>query len=459
MNFILDSYQVEKACIIRTWKTGRADEWIDRENEQYEKAGIRLESISLKSFFCTYFSAEEYDVFVECVEQYLEETREISGCTSIKYLSSMNLAVQKIYEEKILSDWDYKNYQYKIIDSKNKRIQNYLYLANTVIPENELKNIDANYIQRKLFKSMLGCNEYAESFITSEWLYHSLKGKKNFDYTSVISGYLKSIEQLLYQIVLINVDNNCRISMSGAEKVRNKAISAGVKAYIYKKNRWRKVSIGLSGYYYIDLTRDQIKYMNSSIGSFEYFLRYNPQIFYNHQLATMISDMVSCFRTECRNSYFHTYNLKKWDIVEKTRSNALYLYYILLGECIIPKEKEYELGIKSTDDFDELCRKIVFYGAYVNWQGIQNAQKQELFLTTRIDNDTYIVVMTDGDEAILEKDRTGKDGKLKICKDKYMKVDCKNLLLEKRNIEGPVGTGNSGFLSVPSGILDAQNIP
>ena len=34
---------------------------------------------------------------------------------------------------------------------------------------------------------------------------------------------------------------------------------------------------------------------------------------------------------------------------------------------------------------------IVFYGAYVNWQGIQNAQKQELFLTTRIDNDTYIV--------------------------------------------------------------------
>ena len=247
---------------------------------------------------------------------------------------------------------------------KFKRLQNYLYLANTVIPENELKNIDANYIQRKLIKSMLGCNEYAESFITSEWLYHSLKGKKNFDYTSVISGYLKSIEQLLYQIVLINVDNNCRISMSGAEKVRNKAISAGVKAYIYKKNRWRKVSIGLSGYYYIDLTRDQIKYMNSSIGSFEYFLRYNPQIFYNHQLATMISDMVSCFRTECRNSYFHTYNLKKWDIVEKTRSNALYLYYILLGECIIPKEKEYELGIKSTDDFDELCRKIREFRRY-----------------------------------------------------------------------------------------------
>lgn len=84
---------------------------------------------------------------------------------------------------------------------------------------------------------------------------------------------------------------------------------------------------------------------------------------------------------------------------------------------------------------------IVSYGAYVNWQGIQNAQKQELFLTTRIDNDTYIVVMTDGDEAILEKDRTGKDGKLKICKDKYMKVDCKNRLLEKKKYRRVSGDG------------------
>lgn len=49
--------------------------------------------------------------------------------------------------------------------------------------------------------------------------------------------------------------------------------------------------------------------------------------------------------------------------------------------------------------------------------------------------------MTDGDEAILEKDRTGKDGKLKICKDKYMKVDCKNRLLEKKKYRRVSGDG------------------
>lgn len=52
-----------------------------------------------------------------------------------------------------------------------------------------------------------------------------------------------------------------------------------------------------------------------------------------------------------------------------------------------------------------------------------------------------VIVMTDGDEAILEKDRTGKDGKLKICKDKYMKVDCKNRLLEKKKYRRASGDG------------------
>ena len=68
--------------------------------------------------------------------------------------------------------------------------------------------------------------------------------------------------------------------------------------------------------------------------------------------------MVSCFRTECRNEYFHMHNLSDWDIVKKVRSNAIFLYYVLLGGCIIPQSKMVELGILSTDSFDELCKKI-----------------------------------------------------------------------------------------------------
>ena len=114
--------------------------------------------------------------------------------------------------------------------------------------------------------------------------------------------------------------------------------------------------------------------------------------------------------------YCMVYSFQK-DLIEKNRRNKR-------KEPKKNLSRKHKYRWKNTDyqliGWLLIIVAIVSYGAYVNWQGIQNAQKQELFLTTRIDNDTYIVVMTDGDEAILEKDRTGKDGKLKICKDKYV---------------------------------------
>lgn len=162
------------------------------------------------------------------------------------------------------------------------------------------------------------------------------------------------------------------------------------------------------------------------------------QNFYSKKLAQHISDLVGVNAIIVfAVGYCMVYSFQK-DLIEKNRRNKR-------------KEPKKNLSRKhkyrwKNKDYQLIgwlliIVAIVFYGAYVNWQGIQNAQKQELFLTTRIDNDTYIVVMTDGDEAILEKDRTGKDGKLKICKDKYMKVDCKNRLLEKKKYRRASGDG------------------
>lgn len=358
VNDILKTYKVDSAYIIRTWKTGRSDEWIARENGHYLDDGVKLQAIKIEDFFDTYFAEGEYASFASCIDIYIKKAREITGYKSIKFLSSMNLVTQKAYEEKVLSDWEYKGYQYQIVDRNNPKIQNYLYLTGNVFSEAVLNQMENNYLKSKVFKTMLGGNEYAESFITSEWLFHSLKEKNNFDYTAVISGYLKSIEQLLCQIVMLNVDNNCKISMSGANNVRNEARRNNVAAYRQSRGRWSTTPIPEKGFVYVDLTSEQVCYMDSSIGTFEFFLRYNPHIFIDPNLSKTIADMVCCFRTECRNGYFHTHNLYDWSIVEKTRDNAIYLYFVLLGACIIPTNKESELKISEVDHFDELCKKI-----------------------------------------------------------------------------------------------------
>ena len=48
----------------------------------------------------------------------------------------------------------------------------------------------------------------------------------------------------------------------------------------------------------------------------------------------------------------------------------------------------------------------IFESTVKKW--FEDYAKTGTILTTRIDNDTYIVVMTDGDEAILEKTGRGK---------------------------------------------------
>lgn len=366
VNSILDNAGVDSACIIRTWKQDKTERWLIRENEHFQKNCLKLKSISVKYFFDHYFGANEWVSFKAGIEQYLQKARDRIGYKSLKYLSPMNLSSRKMYEEKILASWQYEGYKYQIINQDKEEVKKFLYLSNHTIDSETINEMVSAYIGNRLYKTMIGQNEYAVSFITSEWLYNSLKGTKNYDLTAIISGYLKSIEQLLYTIVMTNIDNKCKIAMSQESQIREKAYDEKIPVYENRNGFWKlwysesKKEYKSKRYPYIDLTETQKEYMDSSTGTFEYFLRNNPHIFRKATLSKTIADMVSCFRIECRNGYFHTHNLydKDWNIVEKTRENAIFLYFMLLGGCIIPKGKEYELGIIASDNFDELCKRI-----------------------------------------------------------------------------------------------------
>lgn len=354
---ILEENNVNRAYIIRTIR-GISNENMMRDNERYQQDGVALSCITIGEFFSKYLSDEEYAEFETQIEEYIDKSKEIMGYQSIKFLSSMNLSARKVFEEKILMDWKYEESKYQIIDHKNEKIQKQLYIENYKFGD-MWKSIRSNYIDAELFKAMVGSEDFAESFITSEWLYYSLKEKKNFDYTAIVSGYLKSIEQLLHKLVMLNIDNGCVISLKGDKK--KTALEERIAVYEMKNfqktiasSNWEK----WLSYPYIDFTSEQKEYMDSSIGTFEFFLRNNKHIFIEPRLARVIGDMVSCFRTECRNGYFHTHNLHDPSLVDKTRENAIMLYAILLGSIKRTIEKKSELGIIEEDRFDSVCKQI-----------------------------------------------------------------------------------------------------
>jgi len=358
---------VDKIYIIRTWKGDRTTEWINNENKQYASNHQPICAISIGSFFTEIFGAKEYQRFELHLAQYLEQIYDLVGYRSIKFLSSMNLATQKLVLEKKIIEYASSKIQYAIIDRHKDAVQQFLYVDGYSIPDSMATYIQANYIKNGVYKALLGCSEFAESFVTSEWLYHSLEGTNHFDYTSIVSGYLKSVEQLLLQLVLINVGNNCKITLKGNK--RKDAKNAGIRRYTLSGGRFRLIEIDrIFDREYIDLTTPQLEYMDSDLGTFEYFLRNNPHIFHlpfqqvssinNKTYCAIIADIVSCFRAECRNGYFHTHNLHDWDTVKKIRDNAYMIYALLLGSCVIPKHKYNELKIPRHDWFDILGIKL-----------------------------------------------------------------------------------------------------
>ena len=369
INSILKSNHVDKAIILRTSKGKQTNKLIELENQQYKDTNVNIRALSIHDFYLKQFGEEEYKAFIDSIDNYLNVTKEITGYKSVKFLSKMNLASIKIFEQKKLRDWDYLNYRYQIINASDKKVQNYLYLTQKDIIFENLDDMHKSYIFDKLYETMVSSNEYATSFITSEWLYDSFKGKKNFDYTSIVSGYLKSIEQLLYKIVMLNIDNDCKIAMK--RDMLKKAFRQNIPVFELIDNKFNKVpgnkqgnNYRFSNYPYIEFTEHQKEFMDSSIGTFEYFLRCNKHIFSNPDNAKTVTDMISCFRIECRNGFFHTHNLNDWDLVEKIRSNAIYLYFVLLGSCIIPEERKHELNLIHRDQFDELCKKIREFKKY-----------------------------------------------------------------------------------------------
>lgn len=90
----------------------------------------------------------------------------------------------------------------------------------------------------------MGDEDFAKSFMTSEYLFELFKNKINIDYTWVICGYVKSVEQLLYKFMKLQLDinNNNKLwikANSGISKIANNKDNEDVR--INPNNKKNKV--------------------------------------------------------------------------------------------------------------------------------------------------------------------------------------------------------------------------
>lgn len=299
-NFVSGDYSVDalKIVLLVDPRERAYDTLIASVNEFNAKGKISIERVTLREFWEQHFGKDEYAVLVEYINRFNEQAKSVMGFSTI--ITPTESALQRFREKtgEMLCSFPYKD----------------------AIPDNIYqKQIDIfhnNYIERGLWRAMIGKNNFAISFITSEWNFNMYQLSENLDLTSVVSGYLKSIEQLIWAIIEL------------------------------KKEKTFSIKSKLGGL--VEFSMENEDLIDGTLWSLEQVIKHNSwMVEVNYHARNYMIQAIDDWREKHRNGYFHRHNLQSEAKVKEIRNQTIQLYFLILGGCEIKEEDFEKLGIKQ----------------------------------------------------------------------------------------------------------------
>ena len=296
-------------------------------NEDINDPGRGYNIYSIKWFFEQYFGPEEYSCFESALISFVDTVHDYLGYSVIR-----NLTVNSRINFKKLVDNEVMEHPYN--DIMRKTIQN------RVLDSNDYSIIRDNYLTNSNYIGLLGGNDYAESFITSEWLFDSMQKAKAIDLTVIGMGYFKAIEQLLYDVICLHKNEGRLI-----------------------KSDYSRTDLPNE----IELNDDNIRdnAIDTTIGSMAVFIRDNLDIFnlnITYKARKYIREAVFSYK-DLRNGYFHKDNIHDWEIIENIRVTTYQMMFLILGALALSNDEKTKLGFPQiiTTDYYRLCEYVNFH--------------------------------------------------------------------------------------------------
>ena len=251
---------------------------------------------------------EMYDAFIEQVSAAVTKANSMISLVTLPgftpyYISKTRYEILSAIKKEISS-----LSHYSVMNSNNKNLES---VSSNLITKYKLSEYFLNSHYELL---LIGIFNYAKSFSTSEYLYKYFTNNPLFDYTPIVSSYLKSIEQLLDFIC-----NNYAM-LNGDITDMSKFTLGNYNKYMNKKS-------------------------NDTI--------FRPEL---RQAKGIIFHCLDKYRIECRNNLFHKDYFNNWNKVEMIRSNTFFLYVVILGS-VDPALINYKEGILDLK-YDRLFRLL-----------------------------------------------------------------------------------------------------
>lgn len=395
----------------------------------------KINVIPFEGFFVDYFGESAYEIYKKEISNIVEEAYDYVGIESVSSLSVQHLPffVDSMLDEISRTQFDSK--QYRIMknhrDLKQYQRNNLSFQENTITSDDYLL-MNQSFFGKGRYLAIAGKADFAKSFITSEYLYQTLKDNNVFDYTAIVSGYLKAIEQLLNELMLFRLTHNDGSNDLYIKKNSKKVPERKKNEIIFRRNT-QHIEFKEDNKNYFDTTfAPLVNFMNDDIQGWDV----------SEGAKTVITTYLGIYCDECRNEHFHKDNIDSIDEVEIIRDNTLLLLYYVLGGYKLFGDRDADAELLKIVDrkFDRMYRAI-------------HKHSKGVFYRIEFADGVSTLVALPSKQKPVQYDR---DGVLEEKLIRFVKVDAvlkgENLWTEWKNIESDTSSDRVILLTPESNV-------
>lgn len=341
----LEHYGAKEAYVLK-WEIGKKRRFRpDRTDEP-------LDEVHLSGFFKEYLSDDLYLLYVEAIRAAVAKANEFLGFKAIPRMSLSHLPKlrQKTLLELEAYAYERKSYV-PVKDGEDDLPQD--------LDVGSIEVLNEAFFGNRLYRALVGGDDFAKSFWTAEYLYRTLDGLNAFDYTPIACGYLKSVEQLAYKLLKATLDNLPAKelwikSKYGKEKLKNRLVNGGFTTEGFP---WPHVVLRKSNEEYFDIALTPL--INC--------LTHNNEAWRSQHAVGKIRFALKRYVSSCRNDHFHKDNINTKRELDAIRSNTkLAIYYLLGGYNPCNSDDEFLALFDTSLTYDELYSKIRGHAKHTN---------------------------------------------------------------------------------------------
>ena len=320
----------------------------------------QVRAVSIRSFFEEFFSRGLFEDFLECARKAVLKVNEAIGIQVIPRLSISRLPDFKMSLLGRIHQREHAVWKYTPPYSLDRNKKDAIRRKTRIRPE-ELTIIESAFFGDSLYRAVCGDSDFATSFVTAEYLHDVFDQDYCFDYTAIINGYVKSVEQLANALMLqtVRAENPNGLWI----KKNNKDLGGQVDLMQEKKSAFemgRRV-------WHVPFNQAHVAYFDTTLNSLANLLHDNVSNWrVDEDSVHAILRILRNYTNYDRNDYFHKHNLASQNPsdrmmeVERIRSNTYTVLFLLLGGYVIKGTAEEVLTSlgASRSLYSELSRTL-----------------------------------------------------------------------------------------------------